>query len=211
MRFYSIEDVQKIAADIEKAVTIPVNIEIGYEHKVYNFSEMKAILENANRIAVQDCGCKTEYNNCDAPRDVCISLDWSADELTEKDFQNSRELNIDEAIEVLKRSHEAGLVHLAYTMKGEDRPSIICSCCPCCCHTLGSLVRNGVHTEILASKYIAEHDRSRCLECGKCAERCAFQARQMREGRLVYEQSKCFGCGLCLSTCPTEAISLALR
>lgn len=155
MRFYSDEDVQKIADGIEKAVTVPVNIEIGLEHKVYNFSEMKKILAEAKRIAVQDCGCKMEYKNCDAPRDVCISLDETADELLENDTHGLREVDVDEAIEVLKRSHEAGLVHLAYTMKGEDKPGIVCSCCPCCCHTLGSLVRNGIHAEMLTSKYFA--------------------------------------------------------
>jgi len=211
MRFYSDEEVQRISEDLEKAVTIPVNIEIGLEHRVYVFSEMKGILEKAKRIVVQDCGCKMEYKNCDAPRDVCISLDETADELFEKSLCNPREVDVDEAIEVLKRSHEAGLVHMAYTMKGEDKPGLVCSCCPCCCHTLGSLVRNGIHTEILTSKYITTHDRDKCIECTKCVERCVFQARWMDEGKLVYDQSKCFGCGLCVSTCPVEANSLVLR
>ncbi|UCG37177.1 MAG: 4Fe-4S binding protein, partial [Candidatus Bathyarchaeota archaeon] len=102
-------------------------------------------------------------------------------------------------------------VHLAYTMKGEKKPGLVCSCCPCCCHTLGSLVRNGMHTEILTSKFIAANDREKCIECGKCADRCVFQARCMEDGELVYNQSKCFGCGLCVSICSTEAISLVAR
>lgn len=211
MRFYSDEEVQRIAEELEKAVTIPVNIEIESEHRVYDFSEMKEILERARRIVVQDCGCKTEYRNCNAPKDVCISLDETADELLEKDKYNPREIDVDEAIEVLHRSHEAGLVHMAYTMKGEEKPGLVCSCCPCCCHTLGSLVRNGMHTQILTSKYIAVYDRDKCVECAECVERCVFQARHMERGKLVYDQSKCFGCGLCVSTCPMEAISLVPR
>jgi Pyruvate/2-oxoacid:ferredoxin oxidoreductase delta subunit len=211
MRFYSDKELQRISEEIEKAVTIPVHVEIESEHRVYDFSEMKEILERARRITVQDCGCKTEYENCNAPRDVCISLDEAADESLVNGKDNPREVNVDEAIKVLQKSHEAGLVHMAYTMKGEEKPGIICSCCPCCCHTLGSLIRNGLHTQILTSKYIAAYDRNKCVECEECVERCVFQARQKERGKLVYDQSKCFGCGLCVSTCPTKAISLAPR
>ena len=210
-RFYSEEDVRRISEEIEKAVTIPVNIEIEIEHRVYDFSEMKEILESAKRITVQECGCKTEYKNCNAPRDVCLSLDETGDELLESDKNDAREIDVVEALRVLQRSHEAGLVHMAYTMKGEVKPTIVCSCCPCCCHTLGSMVRNGMHTQILTSKYIAAYDREKCAECAVCVERCAFQARRMEEGKLIYDQSKCFGCGLCVSTCPTKATSLVPR
>ena len=104
-RFYSEEDVRRISEEIEKAVTIPVNIEIEMEHRVYDFSEMKEILESARRITVQECGCKTEYKNCNAPRDVCLSLDETADELLEKSKNDVRELDVDEALKVLQRSH----------------------------------------------------------------------------------------------------------
>jgi MinD superfamily P-loop ATPase len=100
---------------------------------------------------------------------------------------------------------------MAYTMKGGDVPLLLCSCCPCCCHTLGSLVRNGLHTEILTSKYISQDDPTLCNDCGDCVERCVFQAREMIAGRLEFDSSKCFGCGLCVSACPTDAISLAPR
>ena len=71
---------------------------------------------------------------------MCLSLDEAADELLENEKANPREVDVDEAIEVLQKSHEAGLVHMAYTMKGEKKPGIVCSCCPCCCHTLGALL-----------------------------------------------------------------------
>lgn len=211
MKFYSSKEVHRIKEELTKAVTIPVHIEIEAEHRVYDFSEMKKLLKDARRIVVQDCGCRTEYENCDTPRDVCISFDEIADESLEDDKYHPREVDVDEAITVLQRSHEAGLVHLAYTMKGDEKPGLVCSCCPCCCHTLGSLVRNGVHTRILTSKYIAVYDREQCIDCAKCVERCVFQARQMEEGELAYDQSKCFGCGLCVSTCPVDAVHLIPR
>jgi Pyruvate/2-oxoacid:ferredoxin oxidoreductase delta subunit len=211
MRWYSEEEVQQITDDIERAVTIPVNTEIEAEHRVYDFTELKEILEASERITVSDCGCKTAYHNCKAPTEVCISINKEAERTLENDLYNVREIDIDEAIEVLKKSHEAGLVPMAYVFKGEETPGLVCNCCPCCCHTLGSLVRNGIHTQILTSKYIAADDSDKCTDCGICIDRCVFQARWMNKGKLVYDQTKCFGCGLCASTCPTEVISLTLR
>ena len=211
MKFYTEEQVKEITDDLENAVTIPVNINLGAQHRVYDLSEIKEILEKSERYAVQDCGCKTKYGNCDSPREVCLSINYYADEVLETGESGSKEVSMEEALEVLRISHEAGLVHMAYTMKGDDTPFLICSCCPCCCHTLGSLVRNGIHTEILTSKYIAQDDTGLCNDCGDCVERCAFQARNMVDGSLAYDKSKCFGCGLCVSKCPTAAITLTPR
>ena len=211
MSFYTDEETRRITDDLEKAVTIPVNAEIQAEHRVYDMSEMREILLDADRIAVQKCGCKTEYDNCDAPKDVCLSVNKTADELLADDKHGSREITVNEAIKVLERSHEAGLVHMAYTMKGDPKPGLVCSCCACCCHTLGSLVRNGIHTQVLTSKYIAIDDSAKCTDCGVCIDRCVFQARNMVNGKLSYDNVLCHGCGLCISTCATSAISLVDR
>ncbi|MBD3172914.1 4Fe-4S dicluster domain-containing protein [Candidatus Bathyarchaeota archaeon] len=211
MSWYSEKEIQEIANDLDKAVTIPVNSKLKVQHRVYDFSEIEKILRDAKRIAIQKCGCKTTYQNCDAPRDICLSLDDTADDLLHKNLYDAREIDINQALNVLKKSHSAGLVHMAYTMKGEETPGLICSCCPCCCHTLGSLIRNGTHAKILTSRYIAQDDPSKCIFCGKCVERCVFQARQIKNRVVVYDPSFCFGCGLCISTCPTEAINLVER
>ena len=211
MRFYTDGETRQITGELEKAVTIPVHVEIEAEHRVYDMSEMREILMDADRIALQDCGCKTEYYNCDAPKDVCLSVNKTADELLADEKYASREITVDEAMKVLERSHGAGLVHMSYTMAGDAKPGLVCSCCACCCHTLGSLVRNGIHTQVLTSKYIAVDDPDKCTDCGVCVDRCVFQARSMVDGKLAYDNVLCHGCGLCVSTCATGAISLIDR
>ena len=211
MRFYTPEQQRSITEDLDSAVTIPVNTEIDVEHRVYDMSEIRKILLEADKIALQDCGCKTEFNNCDSPKDVCLSVNKVANEWTENGEFDAKFITVDEALEVLERSHKAGLVHMSYTMKGDDKPGLICSCCACCCHTLGSLVRNGIHTQILTSRYVAKDDSDKCINCGFCVDRCVFQARKIEKGTLHYDNIQCFGCGLCVSTCSEEAISLVDR
>jgi Pyruvate/2-oxoacid:ferredoxin oxidoreductase delta subunit len=211
MNFYTEDQIKEISNDLERAVTIPVNIELGAQHRVYDFSEVKDILRSSQRYAVQECGCKRRHDNCDSPRDICLAVNQYADEVLNQNNTTSKEINFAEALDVIRRSHEAGLVPMAYVMKGDDVPFLICNCCPCCCHTLGSLVRKGLHTEILTSKFIAEDDDNLCNDCGECVERCVFQAREIFDGNLHYDSHKCFGCGLCVSICPTGAIHLTPR
>lgn len=210
-RDYTEERLREIADDLEKAVTVPVNVLVEAEHRVYDLSEVKEMLGGAEKIVLQDCGCKIEYGNCDSPTRVCLSLDRSAEEALEFEEYNPQEVSLEEAVETLEMSHEAGLVHMAYIMKGDDRPTVICSCCPCRCHTLGGLLRFGVSTRVLTSKYVAEIDATKRDNCGVCVDRCVFMARGVTDGELVYDVSRCFGCGLCVSTCPTDAIRLVPR
>lgn len=204
-------ELSDISSDIEVAVTVPVNVAIEAEHRVLDLSETRRILGKAQRIILQNCGCKTERGNCDSPRDVCISLDEAADYALENRKYSPREVGIGEALDALERSHEAGLVHMAYTMKGDDYPTLICSCCPCCCHTLGGLLRRGIAAKVLTSRYIAEDDPAKCIGCSRCVERCVFNARTVTGGELCYDPTRCAGCGLCVSTCPEGAIKMKPR
>lgn len=211
MEFFSKERVQEITEEFKEVIVIPVNRTFEGENRVYSFVEMGEILKSATKIAAGLCGCKREYGNCDAPRIGCISLDAWAEEFLENEPTTEREISVEEALELFQKSHEAGLVHISYTMRDDEKPGLICSCCPCCCHTLGSLIRNGTHPLMLTSKYVAKNEDQLCVQCGKCIDRCVFGTREMIDDVLVFDDSICFGCGLCVSTCPEGAISLVSR
>jgi len=196
--------------ELDHGITLSVNTLIEADHNVYDLSEAKAILSKARRIVVGDCPCRSEHHRCDAPIDVCLTLDNEADRSMKRGEKN-REVTLDEALSILKRSHEAGLVHMAYVAKGADRPKILCSCCACCCNTLRPMVEKDTFELILSSKKVAEDNNEKCTACGVCVQRCVFGARKLQNGVLVYHPSRCMGCGVCVSTCPTGTISMAPR
>jgi ferredoxin len=203
------EELRREYVDKMTAVTVPVCITIHGQQTILDLSSIETLLRDAEIIALEDCGCRTKWHKCDAPIDVCISLDGEARDSMRR---GARRISLAQALVVLQRSHRAGLVHMAFTFNGKDKREVVCSCCSCCCHSLSALLRFGMPDAVVASQYIAQQDNDTCNNCGTCVQRCQFKARQLDSNNtLVFNPAKCFGCGLCLSTCPTRSITLVRR
>jgi Pyruvate/2-oxoacid:ferredoxin oxidoreductase delta subunit len=203
------EELQREYVDKMTAVAIPVNITIHGQQTILDLSTIENLLREAEIITLQDCSCRTKWHKCDAPIDVCISLD---DEARDALKFGARRISLAQALVALQCSHHAGLVHMAFTFKDKEKPEVICSCCSCCCHSLSALVRFGMPEAVVASQYIAQQNSDTCSNCGTCVKRCQFKSRQLdSQGKLVFNSTKCFGCGLCVSTCPTKSITLVRR
>jgi len=202
------EEDLKAMLDKYDAITIPVNISFEGNQQVLDMEQVKYLLTRATLISVRDCYCRETLKNCDKPLRACLSLNAAA--ISGIEEGEAEEISFQEAIQILEKSHEAGLVHLAYNIKDEEC-DIICSCCSCCCHHLSALTRFGYHDAVIKSDFISQCDQSLCSDCGVCVERCQFMARDQDENGVHFKQENCFGCGLCVSSCPTGALSLVRR
>jgi NAD-dependent dihydropyrimidine dehydrogenase PreA subunit len=203
------EHLEHISQNYKAGKTIPVDVKIEGDHHVLNMENVKRILSSARKISVMDCGCRTIYGHCDAPLNVCLDLNEVAERHMAIGW--AREITLDEALDVLERTHEAGLVHMAYGHGEFYEPGVInsvCSCCSCCCGIFSGVLRFGRYPHLLTSHATSVTDASACSDCGVCVDRCQFGAREMVDGSFAFDQDLCFGCGLCVSTCPTYAIAL---
>ncbi|RLD54540.1 MAG: (4Fe-4S)-binding protein [Bacteroidetes bacterium] len=45
-----------------------------------------------------------------------------------------------------------------------------------------------------------------CIQCGKCADVCRFDAIPVTDGKYIVDPLSCEGCGYCARVCPTDAI-----
>jgi len=53
---------------------------------------------------------------------------------------------------------------------------------------------------------IARIEQDACIQCGKCADVCRFDAIPVIDGKYIIEPLDCEGCGYCPRVCPTDAI-----
>jgi ferredoxin len=204
------EDLEEYLINIESGTALPVNVEIKMDQAVLSFDTAKQYLTRARKISLMDCFCRVTRRNCNAPVNTCMDLN----EIAERNIAKgtAREITLEEALDVLARTHEAGLVHMAY-VKRDPAPELggvnsICSCCSCCCSFLATTLRFGLAPHVLKSYAVSVTDSSKCAECGVCSDRCQFGARTIVNGSLEFKPSLCFGCGLCVSKCPAGAITI---
>jgi Fe-S-cluster-containing hydrogenase component 2/biotin operon repressor len=184
---------------------IPVNVSVRPETRVLAFDDVKNIIAEAKTLAVTPCSCRVIDGSCGKPIEVCVQLDKAAEYALERG--TGRKLEKDEALEMMKRCEEEGLVHVTGNKRTVGH--VICNCCSDCCLNWPS-VRTGLGKFVVPSRFQAEVDPSKCTSCETCLDRCYFGAITMEgEGNsALVRPEKCMGCGLCLVTCPTEAITL---
>ncbi|HEY49455.1 MAG TPA: 4Fe-4S binding protein [Dehalococcoidia bacterium] len=133
---------------------------------------------------------------------------------------HGREVSVDEAISIIDRNEEDGLVHVwvNHAKVAAVQPYALCSCCRCCCTVWHYADLRGVaNDEVFAkSRYEARVDQDLCDGCQDCVDRCQFDAIEMQkvEGskrlKAVVDPEKCFGCGVCTLVCEPGALRMHL-
>lgn len=191
-----------------KVVPIEENIEVNTT--LYPYHKLIESIKNARVISVTDCICRKEArllgDGCDYPLETCLSFGVAAEYYIENGI--GREISADEAIDIIKKADEAGLVHAGVNSK---HLSNICNCCPCCCASMKGITQYGLDKHrFLNALFISNITQELCISCCQCIERCPVEAIYMEDYAIVNEDL-CLGCGLCVSVCPENAISINLR
>ena len=194
---------------------VPVEEEISTENLqiAMPYERISALIEKGKSFAVNDCVCKKEKEllgqRCDKPMEVCLAIAPVPGIFDGDNPLGARPITKEEAYEVLRKSEEAGLVHL--TSNFEHGHFYICNCCGCCCGVLRSINEMGINNAV-NSHYYAKIDPEACVSCGVCKdERCQIEAIEEKDETYRVLSEKCIGCGICISTCPSEAISLVRK
>lgn len=184
---------------------IPVGETIATKNQVLAYEDALKMLESANALAVTTCVCRKLMKKCDKPLDVCLQLNRGAEYTIKR--RTGRKIDLDEAKQILKRSQEAGLVHLTENTPG--RSNVLCNCCSCCCEMLRFAHDTKTKGVLAPSRYQARLDSDACTGCSLCEDICPLNAISLgSEGVAEIKADSCIGCGLCATVCPGNAISL---
>ena len=192
-----------------RVITVEQEIPAGMEVQPYD--RISRYIENAPYISVGTCYCRhfAELlgDPCDKPKEVCMGLGPAAVFTAQRGI--GRLVSKEEALDILKRCEEEGLVHCAgNTGKYVE---FICNCCTCHCGIIQGLRDANRPGSAAVSSFIASLDEEVCSGCGDCVERCPMDALTMGDDVAALDSDRCIGCGLCVSTCPTGALKLEPR
>jgi len=187
--------------------SIPINADITPDSPIAPYDDAAAIIKGKSRIAVAECFCRKAValygKTCSHPLETCLQFDSFADYYVDNGL--ARYISTDEALSILKRNEQEGLViHILNSQKVEA----MCACCSCCCGMLISLKLFPAPAREVKSNYICSLNQPLCTDCGLCVARCPVGALRVKDEKLQYKAQRCIGCGLCVTTCPAEALSL---
>lgn len=183
---------------------LPIEKAIMRKDEILPYESVKEIIKGARERAIMECACRKRQQSCDTPLDTCMVFNNAAEYMLSRNA--ARKISVKEAIKVLNKCEEIGLVH--ETSSSAYGLEFICNCCPCCCYFLKRYFRYGSRKKSIRSRYRSKINRSLCINCGVCVKRCYFNALVMIKGKLVQRPKNCVGCGLCAAKCPANAVEL---
>lgn len=179
-------------------------------HAVFPFDKIQEVIDKAKVIAISHCSCRVaaellKGKHCQYPLEVCIKYDELAQYVIDRRL--ARKITKTEALEIIKKCEEAGLVHMVdNTQKGIKHT---CNCCPCCCWSIRNIRKRRIPRDILMATYfIRATDKDLCIGCGECVDACPVDALSLESNFPVIDTEWCIGCGLCLKPCSTSAAVL---
>lgn len=188
---------------------VPINAAIDAKHQVHPYEDIRLLLEGAKSFQVVDCICRKEQalqgKPCTHSVEVCLG--FSSSEGAFDKYPRGRTISKEDAMQVLAKAEEEGLVHCTYNVKSGNM--FVCNCCSCCCGILRGMKNFNAPFLLAKSDYFAAIDQEKCAACGVCAEeRCPMDAITEENGTYKVLPERCIGCGVCTPSCPTDAIGL---
>ena len=158
---------------------IPIQTAIDGTSRVAPYEELSYWLDKYDpSIGVTDCECRISRRimgeGCGhLEKDMCIMVGHTAESCIRTG--KARRITKQEALDILRRAEENGLMHQVTNIDGNEKIFGICNCCRCSCLALRT--SQYFNTPNLSnSNYIAKVDVENCVACGQCVETCPGDA-----------------------------------
>ena len=202
-----------------KEKLVKINESVDYKSQVLSYETVKQLIEDNEHFAVVPCQCRLigeltgELCEC-APAEMgCFMVGLAARALPEM-TEHARVMTKEEAIQFLKDTEKAGLVHNA-SYGSEEQGMFICNCCSCHCGALYP-ARLMHYRGANPSNYKPNIDMDLCVKCETCMRMCPGDAiyhkwphkTDSSDERMIVREDLCIGCGICAANCPKDAIKM---
>jgi formate hydrogenlyase subunit 6/NADH:ubiquinone oxidoreductase subunit I len=187
---------------------------------VLDYERASAVIRGAAHIGVGMCYCRHKMSHlgkaCDAPMDICMTFNGSAESLTRSGY--ARSIDAAECLDLLDQAYAHNLVQFGENV--QRSVNFICNCCGCCCEAMIAARKYGILQPVHTSNFIPVVDQASCTGCGACVAACPVEAMALVSANDPGQPKRkiakvlddvCLGCAVCARVCSRRAITLASR
>lgn len=192
---------------------IPVDRAISAGNTVHTYDQVATYIDKYDTIAVGACYCRhaaqlRDEDVHEMPSDVCMWFGNMAEYAIER--LGCRRMSKQEAVDVLNRSEDAGLIHMSRNTTEDIE--FICNCDRWHCVTVKGVLKQSKPALFFNSGFQPQFDPDVCTACEICIDRCPPEALSMGEDDVPkVNLDRCFGCAVCATGCEYDAISMAAK
>ena len=187
---------------------------------VLDYERASEVIQTASHRGIGVCYCRHKMmhmdRNCDAPMEICMTFNNTADSLTRHGY--ARLVDVNEGTDLLQMAYESNLAQFGENVR--QRVNFICNCCGCCCEAMIAARKFGMLNPVHTSNFLPVVEDDKCNGCGKCVTACPVEAmtlvstndaHHLKMKKAKVDEDACLGCGVCIRTCARDGLSLRSR
>jgi len=187
---------------------------------VLDYERATEVIKTASHMGVGICYCRHKMKHvgraCDAPMDICMTFNSSAESLIKHGF--ARQVDSAEGLDLLQVAYENNLVQFGENVR--EGVNFICNCCGCCCEAMIAARRFSTLNPIHTTNFIPRVSDEKCTGCGKCVEACPVEAMTLvsandpnkpKRKKARVNEEICLGCGICVRVRSNDCLRLISR
>ena len=157
---------------------LPVESAIKDIPNVSDYERLSYYLNKYDRFCVSPCSCRASRSSINdgcghLAEEMCVQMGKGAEHYIRTG--RAREISREEALEIILRAEENGLMHDIPNIEEAGESAAICNCCSCACFGLRVGLMFGAR-DAIRSNFQAEVDEAKCVACAQCVEVCPANA-----------------------------------
>lgn len=157
---------------------IPIETAISGDSQCVPYEKISYYLDKYDTFSVSDCSCRKSRRvlgqGCGhLEHEMCIQMGTGAEYYIKTG--RARQITKEEALEIIRRAEENGLMHQIPNIEGAGESAAICNCCSCSCFAMRVATMFNA-PDAIRSNYTAQVNKENCVACGQCVENCPTNA-----------------------------------